>query len=298
MAANLITGIAADGLVRVIALDSKEIVEEALRIHRTSPVATAALGRTLTAASLLSGGLKNDNDSLTLSIRGDGPIGVVLAVSDRDGNVRGYCSHPETELPLRSDGKLDVGRAVGGGLLTVIKDLGLKEPYCGTTELISGEIGEDVAYYLTVSEQIPSAVALGVLVAPDSVSPLGYHVEAAGGYMIQMMPGADDALAAQISDRVASMPSVTKLLSAGATPLDICEDALSGLGFVKESDSHAAFRCVCSRERMSRGLQSLGRRELRKLMLEDKKAETVCHFCNTVYTFDEKDLWELLKNSK
>ena len=296
MKANLITGIANGGTIRIIALDSKNIVAEALRIHSTSPVATAALGRTLTAASLMSSGLKNATDALTISVRGDGPIGIILAVSDKDGNVRGYCTHPEADLPLRADGKLDVGRAVGGGVLTVIKDLGLKEPYCGTTELISGEIGEDIAYYLTVSEQIPSAVALGVLVAPDNYSPCGYHVEAAGGYMIQLLPGADGELADIITERVASMPPVTRLLSSGKTPLEICEDVLADLDFKQESASCAEFKCVCSKERMKRGLQSLGRTELRKILTEDRCAETVCHFCNTTYNFDQAELWEILKN--
>ena len=290
---NLVTGICAGGQARIIAVDSTEAVAEALRIHNTSPVATAALGRTLTAAMLMSAGLKNDTDAVTLSIKGDGPIGGILAVADRNGNVRGYCGDPHVDLPLNEKGKLDVGGAVGRGVLTVIKDLGLKEPYSGTTELISGEIAEDLTYYFAASEQIPSAVAAGVLVAPAE-NETGYGVAAAGGYMVQLLPGASDELADQISDRVAAMLPVTTLLNAGATPRDICEDLLSGLELEFEEQRPAEYRCNCSRERMEAGLKSIGRRELRRIMLEDKCAETVCHFCNTVYRFDEQDLWRLL----
>ena len=290
---NLVTGICAGGQARIIAVDSTEAVAEALRIHNTSPVATAALGRTLTAAMLMSAGLKNDTDAVTLSIKGDGPIGGILAVADRTGNVRGYCGDPHVDLPLNEKGKLDVGGAVGRGVLTVIKDLGLKEPYSGTTELISGEIAEDLTYYFAASEQIPSAVAAGVLVAPAE-NDTGYGVAAAGGYMVQLLPGASDELADVISDRVAAMLPVTTLLNAGATPRDICEDLLSGLELVFEEQRRAEYRCNCSRERMEAGLKSIGRRELRRIMLEDKCAETVCHFCNTVYRFDEQDLWRLL----
>ena len=291
---NLVTGICAGGQARVIAVDSTAAVAEALRIHNTSPVATAALGRTLTAAMLMSAGLKNDTDAVTLSVKGDGPIGGILAVADRAGNVRGYCANPHVDLPLNEKGKLDVGGAVGRGVLTVIKDLGLKEPYSGTTELVSGEITEDVTYYFAVSEQIPSAVAAGVLVAPSENDGPGYGVAAAGGYMVQLMPGASDELADDISGRVASMLPVTTLLNAGATPLNICEDLLSGLDLKIEEQRFAEYRCNCSRERMEAGLRSIGRRELRRIMMEDKCAETVCHFCNTVYRFDEQDLWRLL----
>ena len=291
---NFITGICAGGMARMIAVDSKDAVSEALRIHNTSPVATAALGRTLTCAMLMSSGLKNDTDSVTLSIRGDGPLGVILAVSDRFGNVRGYCENPHVDLPLNKAGKLDVGTAVGGGVLTVIKDLGLKEPYSGTTELISGEIAEDVAYYFAASEQIPTAVAAGVLVGPADNDIPGYGVIAAGGYMIQLMPGADESLADEITARAASMPSVTTLLSAGASPEDICSDILRGLDFQVETRSYAGFKCNCSRERMEDGMKSLGYHELRNIYLEDKSAQTVCHFCNRTYTFDENDLWKLM----
>ena len=291
---NLITGTCAGGAARVIAADTLKTVQEALRIHNTSPVATAALGRTLTCATLMSSGLKNDSDSITLSIRGDGPLGIVLAVSDRFGNVRGYCEHPHADLPLNRLGKLDVGGAVGKGVLTVIKDLGLKEPYSGTTELISGEIAEDVAYYFAASEQIPSAVCAGVLVGPADNDIPGYGVIAAGGYLIQLMPGADDALADEITQRAASMPPITTLLSAGATPEDICEDLCRGLDFKADRRSIAGFKCNCSRSRMEQGLLSIGYQELRQIYLEDKSAQTVCHFCNTRYDFGEADLWKLL----
>ena len=295
---NIITGICADGMARVIAVDSTATVQRALEIHNTTPVATAALGRTLTCASLLSSGLKNDTDSVTLSIKGDGPIGGILAVSDRFGNVRGYCSDPRADLPLNSEGKLDVGGAVGKGVLTVIKDLGLKEPYSGTTELVSGEIAQDVTYYLAASEQIPSAVAAGVLVGPDENAPAGYSVIAAGGYMVQLMPGAPDELADTITAAVGAMLPVTTLIGAGATPDDICRDLLRGLDYKEETRGQCGYRCVCSRERMEAGLLSVGKRELRQIMLEDKGAETVCHFCNKIYRFDENDLWKLLTGKR
>ncbi|MBO4327096.1 MAG: Hsp33 family molecular chaperone HslO [Clostridia bacterium] len=291
---NLITGTCADGMARIIAVDSGNAVSEALRIHNTSPVMTAALGRVLTCAMLMSSGLKNESDSLTLSVRGDGPAGVILAVSDKNGNVRGYCSNPRVDLPLNSLGKLDVGGAVGGGVLTVIKDLGLGEPYSGTTNLISGEIAEDVAYYFAVSEQIPTAVAAGVLVGPADNDIPGYGVDAAGGYMIQLLPGADDRLADEITARVSSMPSVTTLLNGGASPENICEDVLRGLDFKVESRSYAGFKCNCSRERMENGLRSIGYRDLRQIMVEDGAAKTVCHFCNTEYVFDRQDLWKII----
>ena len=291
---NLITGTCAGGAARIIAVDSIRAVSDALRIHNTSPVATAALGRVLTCAMLMSSGLKNDTDSITLSIRGDGPIGIVLAVSDRFGNVRGYCTEPRVDLPLNSAGKLDVGRAVGGGVLTVIQDLGLKEPYCGTTELVSGEIAEDVAYYFAASEQIPTAVSAGVLVGPADNDIPGYGVLAAGGYMIQLMPGADDSLADEISERVASAPPVTELLSSGMTPEDICSKVLDGLDLKIETRTSAGFRCICSRNRMEDGLRSLGYNELRQIYTEDGCARTVCHFCNKVYEFGKDDLWKLI----
>ena len=290
---NLITGICAGGAARIIAADSRKVVAEALRIHNTSPVATAALGRTLTCAMLMSSGLKNDTDSVTLSIRGDGPIGIILAVSDRFGNVRGYCSNPYVDLPLNNAGKLDVGKAVGGGVLRVIKDLGLKEPYSGTTALISGEIAEDVAYYFATTEQIPTAVSAGVLVGPADNDIPGYGVDAAGGYMIQLLPGADENLADEITERVASMPPVTSMLVSGMTPEDICTSVLRDLDFEVESRAYARFKCNCSRRRMEDGLRSLGYKELRQILVEDGRAETVCHFCNKEYVFGESDLWKL-----
>jgi len=292
---NLVSGTFADGQARIIAADSTLAVRKALELHNTSPVATAALGRLLTGAMLMSCGLKNDTDSISLIVKGSGPIGGIVAISDRFGNVRGYCSEPHCDLPLNKAGKLDVGGAVGAGVLTVIKDLGLKEPYSGTVELISGEIAEDLTYYFATSEQVPTAMAAGVLVGPSDETGCGYDVAAAGGYMVQMMPGAEDSLIDTVSERVAALPPVTTLINAGMTPKELCEDLLKDLKFELKEEKYAAYRCKCSRERMEEGLLSIGKPELRRILVEDHQADTFCHFCNTTYHFTEADLWKLLK---
>jgi molecular chaperone Hsp33 len=219
----------------------------------------------------------------------------MIAVSDAHGNVRGYCQNPHVDLPLReSDGKLDVGSAVGSGVLNVMKDLGLKEPYNGTVELLTGEIAEDLSYYLVSSEQVPSVVALGVLVFPSETAPCGYEIAAAGGYMIQLMPGAPDSLIDTLEQRVAGFLPVTMMLNAGATITDVCEDLLRGLDFQVQKEIPCAYKCNCSKERMEQALLSIGKADLKAIADEDHGAELVCHFCNTRYRFEEEELRKML----
>ncbi len=290
----IVTGICADGFARVIGASTKHTVQRMLDIHHTSPLASAALGRLLTGAALMSKQLKNDTDSITLQVKCKGPIGGLIAVSDAFGHVRGYCQHPQVDLPLREDGKLDVGGAVGKGVLNVIKDLSMKEPYGGTVELLSGEIAEDLSYYLLSSEQVPSVVALGVLVAPSETAPCGYEIAAAGGYMIQLMPGAPESLIDTLEQRVSGFLPVTMMLNAGATITNVCEDLLHGLDFQVQKTTPCAYKCSCGRERMEKALLSIGKDELRAMAEEDHGAEIVCHFCNERYRFTEAELRGML----
>lgn len=286
-----LTGICGNGYARVIAADTRNTVQKMLDIHHTSPVATAALGRLLTGAVLMSGQMKNDTDSVTLQIKCKGPIGGLVAISDAHGMVRGYCQHPQADLPIReADGKLDVGGIVGKGMLNVIKDLGLKEPYGGTVELLTGEIAEDLSYYFVSSEQVPSVVALGVLVRPSEKAECGYEIAASGGYMIQLMPGAPDSLIDELEQRVSGFLPVTTMLNAGATITNVCEDLLHGMDFTLQKTESCAYRCNCSPERMERALCSIGKEELDAMIREDHGAEMVCHFCNRRYQFTEDEL--------
>ena len=290
----IVTGICADGYARVVGASTKHLVQKMLDTHNTSPLASAALGRLLTGAALMSKQLKNDTDSITLQVKCNGPIGGMIAVSDAHGNVRGYCQNPHVDLPLRaSDGKLDVGGAVGVGVLNVMKDLGMKEPYNGTVELLTGEIAEDLSYYLMSSEQVPSVVALGVLVIPSD-SPCGYEIAAAGGYMIQLMPGAPDSLIDALEQRVAGFLPVTMMLNAGATITEVCEDLLRGLDFQVQQEIPCGYNCNCSKERMEKALLSIGKADLKAIADEDHGAELVCHFCNQRYQFSEEDLRAML----
>lgn len=291
----IVTGICADGYARVVGASTKHLVQQMLDIHNTSPLASAALGRLLTGACLMSNQLKNETDCITLQVKCNGPIGGMIAVSDAHGNVRGYCQNPHVDLPLReSDGKLDVGGAVGSGVLNVMKDLGLKEPYNGTVELLTGEIAEDLSYYLVSSEQVPSVVAVGVLVFPSETAPCGYEIAAAGGYMIQLMPGAPDSLIDTLEQRVAGFLPVTMMLNAGATITDVCEDLLRGLDFQVQKEIPCAYKCNCSKERMEQALLSIGKADLKAIADEDHGAELVCHFCNTRYRFEEEELRKML----
>lgn len=284
--ARALTG---DGYVRVMAVTAREMTERARQIHHTSPAATAALGRTLAAASMMGNMLKEVKGSVTLQIKGGGPLGTIMAVADHEGNVRGYVQNPEADLPLRADGKLDVGGVVGsGGYLTVSKDLGLKEPYSGSVRLISGEIAEDVAAYFVESEQVPTACGLGVLVDVDR------SVLAAGGFLIQLMPGADEALIGRIEEGIRAAGPVTEILRRGEGALGLLKRALPFFKLTALETGPVEYRCYCSRERVSRALISLGRRELEQMIREQDGAELTCQFCDRVYRFSAGELKELL----
>ena len=282
---NMLRGISENGGIVFYGVDSTEIVREMERLHKTSAVTTAALGRLLTAASMMGIMLKSTQDSVTLQIKGGGPAGRLLAVSDGTGNVKGYVEHPVVELPPRADGHLNVGAAVGkDGTLDVIRDLGMREPYIGQVPLTSGEIAEDITSYYAYSEQIPTVCALGVLVDKD------LSIACAGGYLLQLLPGATDAEITRLEQNIAAMPSVTELLRAGKTPQDMMELAMAGFDPQVLDTREVQYQCDCSEERTKNMLLSLGRKELVKLRDEDPKCEVVCHFCHTKYEFDLNEL--------
>jgi Disulfide bond chaperones of the HSP33 family len=286
----IIRAIAAEGMIRAFAAITTDMVSEAGKIHGASGVATAALGRTLTAAAMMSKMFKNDRDVLTIQIKGDGPLGGIVAVSDSKANVRGYVNNPLVYLPLNNYGKFDVAGAIGkNGYLNVIKDLGMKEPYVGYVDLYTGEIGEDIAYYFAVSEQVPSIVSLGVLVAPDE------SVINAGGFMIQLMPGADEGLVEFLESKVGNMQPVTSLFEIGKTPDDILNLILGEKGLEITDKTSCGYLCNCSRERMERNLISLGAKDILEIMQEQHGAELQCHFCNRKYNFSEQELLQLVQ---
>lgn len=289
MSDELIRAISKDGLMKAAAVSTRGLTERARQIHRTLPVATAALGRTLAAASMMGNALKEDGASVTLQIKGGGPLGTLLAVSDNQGNVRGTVENPAVELPLREDGKLDVGTAVGNqGTLTVIRDLHMKEPYVGSIGLLWGEIAEDVALYFVESEQIPAACGLGVLVDRDQ------SVLAAGGFLIQLLPGAPDEMVSRIEASLMAAGPVTNLLAANPDPEALLRRALDGFELDILERSPIEYRCDCSRERMERALISLGPDELRALIDEQGQAELTCRFCDNVQVFAREQLEALL----
>ena len=279
---NLIRGISENGGVVFCGVDSTEIVRTAEKLHTTSATCSAALGRLLTGVSLMGAMLKDDGDSITLRVSGGGPAGVVIACTDAHGNVKGCIDHPLVELPAKENGHLDVGGAVGkDGVLTVIRDNKLqKEPTVGQVPLVSGEIAEDITSYYAYSEQIPTVCALGVLVDTDLT------IACAGGYLIQLLPGATDAEITQLEQNIAAMPSVTELLRAGKTPEDMMELTLKGFNPNVLDEREVAYQCDCSHERTEEMLLSLGKKELEKLRDEDPHCEVVCHFCHTKYQFD------------
>ncbi len=286
---NLLRAITQDGAVAVTTIDSTAIVSEMERIHKTSAVVTAALGRLLTAASMMGAAMKGERDSITLRIKADGPVGVLVAVGSSDGNVKGYVGNPVVELPLNSRGKLDVKGAVGtDGLLYVIKDIGLKEPYIGQIPLQSGEIAEDIAAYYAYSEQIPTVCALGVLVAPD------LSVKTAGGFLLQLLPGADSGIIDRIEANMKNLPPVTTLLEQGLSALDIAKRALDGFTVEVLDEFDAAYRCDCSRERVQRALCSLGDADMAEIV-EDEQTEILCNFCGKAYHFSKQEIEKLRK---
>lgn len=280
---------AAGGCLRALAARTTETVEEARRRHDAFPTAAAALGRTLTGAALLGAVLKGQQ-RLMIEIVGDGPLGKIVAEADAAGNVRGYVHHPHVHLPSNAQGKLDVAGAVGSGHLYVVKDLGLREPYRGLVPLVSGEIAEDLAYYLNVSEQTPSACILGVLVAPEG------SVRAAGGILIQMMPGAqeDEELVQRLEERIRAMPALSRSIDEGLGPLEILLSLLEGMEPKRLEERPVRFHCSCSKERFSSGLVSLGKEELEEIARTQGGAELVCHFCGQVYHVSEDELRALI----
>ncbi len=281
---KIIRATAAEGFVKMAVVDARGAVERARTIHACSPTAAAALGRTLCAASLLGDAMKEEKGSLTIRINGGGPIGSVVAVSDSSGNVRGYVENPQLHLPLRGDGKLDVGGAVGrDGMLTVSRDLGLKEPYIGSTALVSGEIAEDLTAYLTESEQVPSACALGVLVDTDR------SVKAAGGFIVQLMPGADEALIAKLEDNIFMMDQLTTILDEDGAET-VFKQVLKGLEYHLVSEKEIEYRCYCSRERVEEAIRSIGPEELESIIAEGKDVSVSCQFCDKVYSFTTDEL--------
>lgn len=289
MSDQLVRAISADGMVKAVGVSTRNLTERARQIHKTLPVATAALGRTLAAASMLGNALKGDGASVTLRINGGGPLGTVLAVSDHLGNVRGTVDHPGVDLPRRTDGKLDVGAAVGcDGMLSVIRDLRMKEPYVGSVDLLGGEIAEDLAAYFVESEQIPTACGLGVLVDRDQ------SVLAAGGYLIQLLPGADENTITKVEGSLFSAGSVTELLRADDDAETLLRRALSDFDLKILEKAPIAYRCDCSRHRMEGALISLGEKELNEILREQGEARLTCRFCDKVELFCRKDLEDLL----
>lgn len=284
--AELIRGLSDNGGIVFCGIDSTDIVCKAEELHKTSATCSAALGRLLTGAALMGSMLKDERDSITLRVNGGGPAGLVIACTDGTGHVKGCIDHPLVELPPRADGHLDVGGAVGkDGVFTVIRDNKLqKEPTIGQVPLVSGEIAEDLTAYYAYSEQIPTVCALGVLVDPDLT------IHCAGGYLVQLLPGATDAEITQLEQNIAAMPSVTEMLRAGATPKDMMEKALKGFAPSVLDTRQVSYQCDCSMERTKGMLFSLGRKELEKLRDEDPHCEVVCHFCHSKYTFDLNQL--------
>ena len=290
MADKIIRVLAKDAPVKASAITAKEMVERARQIHKTLPVATAALGRSLMAASMMGNQLKGEDNSLTLQIRGDGPLGGITCVSDSQGNVRGYVVHPQADVARKQEGKLDVGAAVGEGSLTVIKDLGMRDPYVGSIALVSGEIAEDVTAYFAESEQIPTACALGVLVQGGSG-----EVLTAGGYLIQLLPGAGEDTIDKVERGLQRVGYVTGHLKQGKSALELIRDVLGEFEIEVLETCPVEYRCYCSRERVVRALISMGTQEMKNLIEEQGQAEMTCQFCDRVYRFNQEELEEILK---
>jgi len=288
MSDHLIRGITADGWLRVSAVESTGICERMRNIHKTLPLATAALGRTLTAASMMGEQLKDEQGSLTIQIRGGGPLGAITAVSDCNGNVRGYLQNPAVELPLKPNGKLDVSGGVGtDGLLTVIKDIGAREPFSGKVELYSGEIAEDIAAYYALSEQLPSVCALGVLVDTDQ------SVKCAGGYLIQVLPGCPDGLVDILEYRVQEAGSVTSHLAAGESIDDLVQQIFDGMGLRILTSQEVGYVCQCSQERVERALISMPQSDREELAAKGENIQVTCQFCDKVYSFSPEEILAL-----
>ena len=287
----LVRGMTMDGFVKVAAIRSTQMVRRGAQIHNTTPNATAAFGRALTAASMMGNMQKVENGSMTLQIKGDGPIGTIVCVSDPTGNVRGYVYEPNVPLIEKYPGKLDVGATVGHGTLTVIRDLQMKEPYVGSIPLVSGEIGDDVTAYFAQSEQTPTACALGVLVDTDT------SVKVAGGYLLQLLPGAPEEVIDALEQGIRRSGAVTAMLDQGMTPEDILGAVCGDLGVVFMETTEVAYQCYCTRERVTAALLSLGKEELTQIMDEGKTFPVECQFCDTIYEFTPEDIRKMLEEA-
>lgn len=288
----MIRASAAENQIRAFAATTRDLVDHAREIHGTSPVATAALGRLLTAGVMMGSMMKGDKDILTLQMKGSGPIGGLTVTADSHGSVKGYAYNPEVLIPANDKGKLDVGGALGAGILSVIKDMGLKEPYVGQTHLVSGEIAEDLTYYFATSEQVPSVVALGVLMNRDNT------VRRAGGFIIQLMPFAEEKLIDRLEEKVNAINSITSLLDRDMTPEMILEDILGEFGLAITDSLPAVFECNCTKERVEKAIVSIGRKEIEEMIADDKPIEVNCHFCSRHYNFSIEELKEILKRSR
>ena len=287
---RIIRATAAGAQIRAFATVTRDTVEEARVRHNLSPVASAAVGRLLTAGAMMGAMLKGDDDILTLAVMGDGPIGKVVVTADSKGTVKGYADHPQVMLPPNSIGKLDVGGAVGQGYLQVIKDMGLKEPYAGQVQLQTGEIAEDLTYYFVTSEQVPSSVGLGVLMNKEDGT-----VKHAGGFIIQLMPFASDEVLEKLEQNLLKISSVTKMLDDGNTPEQILEQILDGFDIEINDEVPVKFECNCSKQRVEKALISVGRDEIKSMIADGEPISVNCHFCNTNYEFSIDDLKALIK---
>ena len=292
MSDYIVRATAGNGSIRAFAATTRDLVQHAREIHHTSPVASAALGRMLTAAAMMGSMLKGEKDIVTLQIRGEGPLQGLVVTSDSHARVKGYVFNPNVEIPDLYPGKLNVGGAIGNGYMSVIKDIGMREPYAGRIELVTGEIADDLTYYFAQSEQTPSAVGLGVLVETDT------SIRRAGGFIIQLMPFCDEKVIEKLEQRLAEVNSVTAFLDEGLTPEQILEKLLGDMDLVINDTVPTQFYCNCSRERVSKALIAVGRKELNEMIQEAKPVELKCHFCNSAYEFSTEDLKELLRKSK
>ena len=288
----IVRATAADSQIRAFAATTRETGEAARAAHNTSPVATAALGRLLTAGAMMGVMMKGEKDILTLQVQGRGPVGGITVTADSQGNVKGYVNHPDVILHANEKGKLDVAKAVGGGMLRVIKDMGLKEPYVGQTVLQTGEIAEDLTYYFATSEQVPSSVGLGVLMEHNNT------VKQAGGFILQLMPFTDEKIIDALEKKLAEITSVTSMLDAGMSPEQILEQILGDFGLEIKDTMPTRFFCNCSRGRVEKALISIGQQELKKMIADGKPVNLNCHFCNSDYEFGAEDLKRILKQSR
>ncbi len=285
---TIIRGIAAGGQIRAFAASTKNLCEEARQRHNMSPIGTVALGRLLTGGAMMGAMMKNDADIVTIQIKSDGPIGSMTVTADSKGRVKGYVANPQVMLPLK-DGKLDIAGAVGIGVLSVIKDIGLKEPYVGDTILITSEIGDDLTYYFATSEQVPSSVALGVLMNKDNT------VEQAGGFIIQLMPDATEEVTDKLEAAVREVKSVTAFFEEGKTPEDLLRMVLKDLDFELLDTIDTSFYCNCSKDRVSKAIMSIGEKDIQDMIDDGKPIEVNCHFCNTNYSFSVDELKQMLE---